>query len=101
MGDDVYTCPVCGWPLNEEAWSYHAASDSWNPSWDICPCCGTEFGYQDFVPGGDQIELRKEHKRLRRQWIAEGYPWHSSLVTSSSDWDPVVQLQNAGLGESE
>ena len=81
----TFTCPVCGFPgLTEPAYDKFGA-----PTFEICRCCGVEFGYQD---------ARRSHEELRRKWIAEGMKWH--LAPAPSGWDPVAQLAKAGFGSS-
>jgi hypothetical protein len=79
-----HSCPVCGFPrLHEEPYSHaHEAS------FEICPCCGTEFGYTDSASSHDQ---------LRANWKAAGMPWRSSVVEPPDGWDPVTQLLDAAL----
>lgn len=33
-------------------------ADGLSPTWDICPCCGVEFGYGDCTPAS----VRKKRK---------------------------------------
>ncbi len=54
----VYICPVCEYGGLEE--------DPKTRTFEICPQCGTEFGYQDCVTS---------HEELRKRWIAEGKPF--------------------------
>lgn len=57
-------CPVCAWDQLEEApWG----EDGKTPSYDICPCCGVEFGNEDADPGFKA--------RARERWIASGGEW--------------------------
>lgn len=63
-------CPVCFY-----AGSYEL--------WDICECCGTEFGFDDW---------NTTHDELRRRWIEGGCVWWSS-TTPPPDWDPHAQLK--------
>ena len=53
-----YTCPVC---------SYYPMADP-PRDWNICPCCGTEFGNDDYD---------RTHAELRAAWEAKGRPWFS------------------------
>lgn len=69
-----YTCPVCDYPdLVEEPYF----------SYEICPCCGTEFGYDDFIKDhnsrsvADQVVRAECHKQLRIKWEAAGKVWFS------------------------
>lgn len=45
---NFYTCPVCAY----ERMPYPPKN------YNICPCCGVEFGYEDFVA---------THRELRNQ----------------------------------
>lgn len=38
----MYHCPACGFELNGPPWRGE------DPSWNICPCCGIEFGYDEY-----------------------------------------------------
>ena len=68
-------CPVCGY----DRLPYPAESER------VCPCCGTEFGYDDFG---------HSHEQLRRRWIEVGCPWFSQFTRPPSHWTPILQLQN-------
>lgn len=57
-----YLCPVCGFPnLEEPPWNNDAGSD------EICPSCGTHFGYDD-AAGGDAAARETVYRRLRARW---------------------------------
>jgi hypothetical protein len=80
--DNRYTCPVCGFGgLSEPPYDEHG-----NASFDICPCCGTEYGYHDATAS---------HDELRRLWLAAGAPWRSQAVPPPPGWDPRSQLAAA------
>jgi hypothetical protein len=87
----TFVCPVCGYPgLTEEPWTIGPEHDS--PSYEICPSCGTEFGYTDFRPG--RAERRERQRELRSTWIAAGRPWDdlSSYPTPSElGWEPSAE----------
>lgn len=72
-----YTCPVCGY------------LEMPNPpeDYNICSCCGTEFGYED-------IELT--HEQLRGKWMYDGYPWFSTFTKPPAGWSARGQLRKAG-----
>lgn len=53
-------CPVCGYGMKFPASDFH-----------ICPCCGTEFGYDDAV---------LSHAELREEWIGAGSKWFSDYT---------------------
>src|SRR5580704_6839377 len=48
-----YACPVCGY-----GGLYRPPRDYYT-----CPCCGTEFGYDDYA---------QDPQELRRRWVASG-----------------------------
>jgi len=73
MQNKKYICPVCGYPELEEApllriennkriYSYNLGA----PTFVICICCGTEFGYDD-----DELSW----KELRDKWVKNGAKW--------------------------
>jgi rubredoxin len=65
MGDR-YLCPVCGYPeLSEPPWNNESPSD------EICPSCGTQFGYDDVV-GGDAGKREALYRRRREAWRVAG-----------------------------
>lgn len=81
----LYTCPVCGWAGLEDP-PYNRFG---NPDYDICPCCGVEYGYQD---------ADGNHARLRALWIEEGMIWHHpGSAPPPVGWDPIAQLNAAGF----
>jgi hypothetical protein len=75
-------CPVCRYPDLDEA----AYDDFGCSSYNICPCCGTEFGYDD---------SSLAHAKLREKWVAEGMQWWSMNKLRPDAWDPVAQLENS------
>jgi hypothetical protein len=75
----MFDCPVCGYPNLQEL-----PEDSF----EICPSCGTEFGYQDAT---------SSHAELRRRWMKRGAQWHSRSVQRPQDWDAKRQVMKAGL----
>ena len=57
-------CPVCGYPLgNYNPWG----DDGKTPTFDICPCCGVEWGNEDYT-----TESRTEYRNKR---LADGAKW--------------------------
>lgn len=73
-----YQCPVCGYNQMLAPPSNHY----------ICPCCGTEFGYDDFA---------KAHRALRNEWLSNGAPWFSSTTAAPFLWNGFRQVIEAGL----
>jgi hypothetical protein len=82
-----HTCPVCGWPELEEL-----PRDEQNcASYEICPCCGFEFGFDDDAHG-------LTYEQARARWIGGGMKWWSTARPSPIGWNPMSQLARAGLG---
>lgn len=89
MTDGPYYCPVCGFQLHRPAW----ITDH-SPSFEICPCCGLQFGYDDFaLDPSDRENIRKS---WRNKWIEGGMKFWS-VRRRPANWDPLLQLRNADL----
>jgi hypothetical protein len=85
-------CPVCGFaPLLEEPWPEN------RPSYEICPCCGTEFGNEDFSL--DPRKRATRHRDLREQWMSGGMNWWSTNRLPPHDWNPLAQLRSLDDGQ--
>jgi len=83
---ETFLCPVCGYPdLKEAPWTDGVGS------LDICPSCGTQFGYSD-AAGGDAARRAGVHRERRRGWIDAGSPW-SAPGEPPPGWDPAAQLK--------
>lgn len=88
MSDQFFVCPVCGYPqLTRRPWQEASASH------EICPSCGTHFGYDD-AAGGDAGERLRIYAERRNDWKAAGCPWRSASAQIPERWDPVQQLRN-------
>jgi hypothetical protein len=72
----IYTCPVCAYGRMEDA----------PCDYNICPCCGTEFGYDD---------ASRSHIELRETWLRGGGRWFSHFTEPPPLWNPVSQLAAA------
>jgi hypothetical protein len=79
MAGGEYRCRVCGLAQAEAIWG----TDGQCPTYDICDCCGCEFGYEDCIPGGI--------KRHRERWLEGGGVWLKSSKVPS-DWSRETQL---------
>jgi hypothetical protein len=73
-----HTCPVCGFDNLPYPPENH----------NICPCCGTQFGYDDAT---------KSHEELRLLWLESGANWWSETQAPPLGWDPIVQLLAAKI----
>src|SRR5271156_5824160 len=72
-------CPVCAYPNMP----YPPAD------YNICPCCGTEFGNDDAVLSVDQ---------LRAQWLGNGAIWF--FGNPPLNWNPYLQIVRGGHPEA-
>lgn len=72
------TCPVC----------LYANLPYLPTNYNICPCCGTEFGNDDAF---------ETHEELRWRWIDSGAQWHSHVVLPPAGWDVVSQLLEGAI----
>ncbi len=70
-------CPVCGFGNLSES---YANAQELRHSFDICPCCGCEYGYDD-------------HEAHYKKWSEAGFPWfHPKL--KPLNWSIASQLAN-------
>jgi hypothetical protein len=56
-------CRVCGLLQEGPIWG----EDGQSPTYDICACCGSEFGYEDCLP--EAIRANRD------RWLARGATW--------------------------
>lgn len=80
-----YLCPVCSYPDLE-----HPPQD-----FTICPCCGTEFGLDDFSPSAERTEALR--RTLRQRWLENGGPWFDPGTPQPQNWDGPKQLWQSPL----
>lgn len=76
-------CRVCGLQQSEPPWG----ADGRSPTFEICPCCGVEFGYEDV---NETSALQ-----ARNAWLANGARW-TTPTARPADWDVEVQLRQLG-----
>lgn len=77
-----YICPICGYPeLKEPPYDSYGG-----PSYEICPCCGFEFGFDDGSGGISYDDYRKK-------WIETGARWFTKNL-KPKNWKYEEQLKN-------
>lgn len=81
MINDNCICRVCGFEYDDYIWG--ESGDL--PSFDMCVCCGTTFGYQDFT-----IEAIRRRRKL---WMKEGAKWIAPEF-KPKDWSLEKALEN-------
>ncbi|WP_132313659.1 hypothetical protein [Paenibacillus sp. BK033] len=77
-----HICPICGY---EELTQAPYDTDG-NESFEICDCCGFEFGFDD-VHDGHTFET------YRNKWISAGATWFYKQ-SEPEIWDLNQQLKN-------
>ena len=60
-----HNCRVCGLYIEDATWG----EDNKTPTYEICPCCGVEFGNEDYTLESTRI--------YRFNWIKSGAKWFS------------------------
>lgn len=63
MHNKLYYCRVCGLYHVPPPWGL----DNKTPSFEICVCCGVEFGYEDTTD--EMVE------QYRDEWLRSGAQW--------------------------
>jgi hypothetical protein len=74
-------CRICGYSSITYPWGTDGAS----PSFEICPCCGVQFGKED--------RTLEAIKAYRAEWIRKGGRWFSKNE-KPVEWDMDAQLKN-------
>ncbi len=82
---EKYQCPVCGYPDLKDP-PYDPITNA--SSFDICPCCGCEYGYNDATPWAKRNHLLK--------WLKRGAPWFMPELRPAN-WDVKTKLRRAGI----
>lgn len=81
----IFVCLICGYNQLTEP-PYDADG---NPSYEICPCCGFEFGFDDKSEGIFYTEYRKD-------WIKNGAVCFNKKL-KPLNWDVKQQLRNIDI----
>ena len=76
-----HNCRICGLYIEDVPWG----KDGNCPTYDFCPCCGVEFGHEDYT--------NESIKRYREKWIGEGANWVNPKEKPDG-WDKEEQFKN-------
>lgn len=85
--DERWYCRVCGLRQDSRPWG----EDGKTPSFEVCDCCGVEFGYEDSSP--------KAADAYRQAWLARGAPWFHDAAKPPG-WALEKQLSAMGISAS-
>src|SRR6516165_6728100 len=94
----LYRCPVCGSQgLEHDPDDPHPRG--FYHSYEICRCCGTNFGagVRLDMPGGPVAAM----VRLREKWVREGAKWWSRARRPPRGWDWRENLRAIGVDPDE
>jgi len=83
MEKGKYICPVCGFNGIDEP----PYDEDLMASYKNCPCCGVEFGYDDFKLDNVTFVVARE------KWLKSGAQW-AQKNEKPSDWNLEEQLKN-------
>jgi hypothetical protein len=75
-----YLCPVC----------FYSGFNEPPEEFDICPCCGTEYGIDDFALSPEDTSLL--HRQLRWQWVDNGAHWFDPGTPQPDGWNGIDQI---------
>lgn len=76
-----HECRVCGFYVEDYPWG----EDGKSPAYQICPCCGVQFGKEDITL--DEI------KKYRTAWVNKGGKWYIE-AEKPEEWDMEEQMKN-------
>ena len=79
--DDSYSCRVCGYRLGFKPWG----EDGKTPPYEICPCCGAEFGNDDYTVAST--------RDYRKKWVKSGCAWFDA-GKKPNGWSCKSQMKN-------
>ena len=74
-------CRICGLLCDTNQWG----NEEELPSYDICDCCGVEFGYEDYTL--DSI------RKYRNNWLKNGAKWFNPKA-KPDNWSLREQMNN-------
>lgn len=78
--NELYFCRICGLREEQPPWG----KDGKTPSFEICSCCGAEFGYNDAT----QVAIA----HFRKNWLDTGAKWFD-YSKKSGNWSLEEQLK--------
>jgi len=77
---NTHECRICGYYSDNFPWG----EDGESPSFQLCPCCGVQFGKEDCT-----LASIKEY---RAEWISKGGKWYDKNEKPEG-WDMESQMK--------
>lgn len=78
---EMHACRVCGFCNETPPWGLTGKI----PTYEYCPCCGVEFGNQDYT--------LESIRMFRDAWLNKGGVWDEPKERPQ-DWDLHKQMRN-------
>ena len=78
---EIHNCRVCGFYIENLPWGEAGNC----PTYEICPCCGVEFGNEDYT-----IESVKKY---RNEWLSKDGYWFDP-DEKPNEWSLDEQLKS-------
>lgn len=76
-----YYCRICGFNHGSLIWG----DDNETPSYEICECCGCEYGNDDYT--------LESIIRYRNKWFVNGFKWFK-IKSKPNNWSIESQVKN-------
>lgn len=78
--EKINNCRVCGFFMEDAPWG----EDNQSPTYEICPCCGVEFGNEDYT-----VESTIDY---RNQWLSKSISFNEPKL-KPKDWNFESQMK--------
>lgn len=85
MEKNKHHCRVCGLYIESAPWG----EDGETPTYEICPCCGVEFGNEDYT--------LQSVRNYRTKWLESSAKWFESRQEPNY-WDLEEQMEKVPMG---
>lgn len=85
MEKNKHHCRVCGLYIESAPWG----EDGETPTYEICPCCGVEFGNEDYT--------LQSVRNYRTKWLENSAKWFEPRQKPNY-WDLEEQMKKVPMG---
>jgi hypothetical protein len=84
MEKNKHHCRVCGLDIESDPWRENGEA----PTYEICPCCGVEFGNEDY-----NLQSVRDY---RTKWLGNGAKWFERME-KPDNWDLEEQMKKVPM----